>query len=140
METAGFFDVAIGVLLHDPLAEGGPRVLIARRPKAGVLGGYWEFPGGKREPGETLEACVVREFHEEVGLTVAVVEPLPVIEHVYDHGRVRLCPFICRWVAGEPRPIAVSEFRWVRPDELSAYRFPPANAELLRSLMARGSA
>ncbi|MEX1017985.1 MAG: 8-oxo-dGTP diphosphatase MutT [Phycisphaeraceae bacterium] len=125
-------DVAVGVL-----AERGPagwRVLIARRPQAGVLGGYWEFPGGKREADETLKQCLVREFEEELALTVRITETLAQIEHTYDHGVIRLHAYLCEHVEGEPQALAVTEFRWVDVEALATYRFPPANTPLLDRL------
>lgn len=122
-------DVAVGVLAER--GEAGWRVLIARRPRDGVLGGYWEFPGGKLEAGETIRQCLVREFEEELAVTVAVTDALARIEHDYDHGRIRLHAFLCQHVAGEPEALAVAEHRWVPVAELPTYRFPPANDALL---------
>ncbi len=126
--------VGVGVLVRD---RGSPscRVLIARRRQETVLGGYWELPGGKVEVGETLPACVAREFEEELGIRVAVEQPLRVCEHAYDHGTVRLHSFYCRLVAGEPQPLEVAEWRWVAPGDLVEYRFPPANDALIQAVM-----
>jgi A/G-specific adenine glycosylase len=127
--------VAVGVLVrHDPV---GPEVLIARRPHDTVLPGLWELPGGKVEPGESVEQCVAREFREELGVEVEVGQPLPVIEHTYDHATVRLHPYFCRHKSGEPRNLAVTEHRWVRPLELDSYEFPAANASLLKAVRER---
>ena len=131
--SAGPIRVAIGVLVERK--EGRTMVLIARRPKNGVLGGYWEFPGGKVEPGEQLEQCLVREFEEELGLQVSVIGRLPVVEHRYGHGWVRLVPFFCCRKAGQPRPLQVTEHKWVEPRELAAYQFPPANRPLLSHIV-----
>ena len=123
-------EVAVGILAEP--VNGHWRVLIARRPEGGVLGGYWEFPGGKREPGESLERCLIREVREELGLVVCVTDALPAVDHCYDHGRVRLCPFFCQRLDDrEPQALAVSEWRWIEPTELDDYTFPPANAALL---------
>lgn len=136
MQTSQKIDVAVGILLG-PHRGKPEQVLIARRDRANaVLGGYWEFPGGKCEVGEEPAACLVREFEEELGVQVAVEAALGVIEHVYDHGMVRLWPFVCQLVAGEPRPLAASEVRWVRPRELGDYRFPEANVGLVREVVA----
>src|SRR5690242_14698152 len=122
-------DVALGILVERD--ANGWRVLITRRPDATVFGGYWELPGGKVEVGESIYECLAREFKEEVGLTIDVGRMLPVIEHRYDHGYVRLHPFFCKRISGEPENLHVAEHRWVRPEELSAYSFPPANIQLM---------
>jgi len=123
--------VAIGVLT-------GPQgVLIARRPAQGVLGGLWELPGGKVEPGEAPAQALAREFEEELGLAVAVGKALAPIEHTYAHGRVRLLPFWCRLAEDKPQtPVArqVAEFRWVNPRSLADYPFPEANRGLLAAI------
>lgn len=128
-------DVAIGVLAEK--RQGEWRVLIARRPDNAVLGGYWELPGGKIEEGETPEECLAREFLEEVGLGVRVGEALAMIEHHYDHAHVKLHPFFCDRVAGEPSNLQVAEHRWVSPNELSDYHFPEANTSLIVQVMTR---
>ena len=136
-------EVAVGILAESvPFVQAGGggadwRVLITRRPPEGVLGGYWEFPGGKREHGESLELCLVREFQEEVGLSILVTDALPAMDHTYDHGRVRLRPFFCERCNPQqaPEALAVSEWRWVSPEELVDYTFPPANAPLLRHVL-----
>ncbi|HEX7010187.1 MAG TPA: (deoxy)nucleoside triphosphate pyrophosphohydrolase [Phycisphaeraceae bacterium] len=127
-------DVAIGVLVEQD--QDGQRVLIAQRPQQGVLGGYWEFPGGKCEPGESAQACLAREFEEELGVKIQVTHPIPTLEHRYDHGHVRIFPFYCQRVTGEPQPLQVSQWRWVRPHELASYAFPPANTPLVQRIMA----
>ena|SRR5688500_15869632 len=123
-------DVAIAVVAR------GADVLICRRLEGTPFAGYWEFPGGKLEPGETLEQCVVRELAEEVGAIVAPEFTLPIIEHTYPHARVRLHPFVCRLVDGEPRPIGCSECRWIPAQRLADFRFPPANNALLADIIA----
>ncbi|MEM8739259.1 MAG: (deoxy)nucleoside triphosphate pyrophosphohydrolase [Planctomycetota bacterium] len=124
--------VVIGITLEPRRPASLPRVLITLRPADTVLGGYWEFPGGKREPGESDHACLVREFHEELALPVEPTRALPVIEHRYDHRRVVLRPYYCRPLTDSP-PIAqqVDAWKWVEPAELTDHRFPPANAALL---------
>jgi 8-oxo-dGTP diphosphatase len=124
--------IAIGVLR----SYGEPRrVLVTRRRDDAPLAGYWELPGGKMREGETPEACVCREFLEEVAVQIEVIAALPVIEHAYDHGRVRLHPFYCRSIAGEVRDVEVAEHRWVPAEELASLRLPPANALLTRRII-----
>lgn len=124
-------DVAIGIVL----SEG--RVLIARRKEGVHMGGYWEFPGGKIEGGETAEGCVKREMREEVGLEVRVTKELAQIEYEYGGRRVRLWPFICEVVSGEARANEAGEVRWVLVGELKDFRMPEANGGLVEILMRR---
>ncbi|MCX5658207.1 MAG: 8-oxo-dGTP diphosphatase MutT [Planctomycetota bacterium] len=128
-------EVAIGVLTRR--VDGGWQILIARRPDGAVLGGFWEMPGGKIEADETPERCIVREFAEELGVAVATGDALAVIEHHYEHAHVKLHPFLCTLVSGEPRNLEVAEHRWIRPAELDAYKFPSANRPLIDHLMTR---
>lgn len=120
---------AIGVIRHRG------RVLIDRRKPEGLLGGLWEFPGGKRERGETLEECLHREVREELGIEIADLRPLTVIRHAYSHFRVTLHVFECRLLRGRPRAIACAECRWVRPSELQRYAFPTANKRIIELLV-----
>ena len=121
-------DVAIGMVMR----EG--RVLIARRKDGVHLGGYWEFPGGKIEAGETAEECVRREMREEVGVEVRVVRRLEKIEYEDERGWVRLWPFVCEVVKGEAEARAAAEVRWVLVGELGSYRMPEANGGLVEWL------
>lgn len=96
------------------------RFLLARRKKDSFLGGLWEFPGGKREQGESLEECLARELQEELGIEVAVGEHLVTLKHGYTHFRITLHAFHCRLVAGEPRCLDCDEVRWVTVEEMAA--------------------
>lgn len=109
-------------------------MLICKRKKETVLGGYWEFPGGKCDAGEGAAACACREVMEEVAIEVRVVAALGVIEHSYPHARVRLHPFVCEWVSGDVRQLAVDDARWINPAEAVEYRFPEANGELVKQV------
>ncbi len=117
----------------------GDRLLITRRLANVHLGGCWELPGGKCRPGEALEDCVVREVLEEVGREVVPVGRRPVIEYDYRDRAVRLHPFDCRCLGGEPTAGGCAAWRWVRVGELSGYEFPAANAELIAGLGRSGS-
>lgn len=109
-------------------------LLVTRRPEATVYAGYWEFPGGKIDPGETPEQAVMRELHEELAITVRPFRPLPVVEHVYAHAHVRLHGYLCEHQAGQPTHHGVADHRWVPLDDLHALRFPEANATILTHL------
>ena len=122
------YDVTAGVIQHDG------RLLIAQRRPDAMLGGLWEFPGGKCEPGESLADCLRRELREELAIEVDVGERVAVIPHGYTHFRITLHAFRCRLLAGEPQPIGCAAVRWVRPDELDAYAFPVTDQRIIAVL------
>lgn len=112
------------------------RILIDRRRQEGLLGGLWEFPGGKVEPGETIEACIRREIQEELGIEIAVGEHLITIEHTYSHFRVTLNVHHCQHLSGEPQPLESEEVRWVTLGEIDQFPFPKANTQIIAALRA----
>jgi 8-oxo-dGTP diphosphatase len=112
------------------------KLLITQRYPDAHLGGFWEFPGGKRHPEEAFEACLQRELMEELGIEVAVGELVESIEHTYPEKAVFLKFFRCEWLRHEPQPLGCPAFRWITRDELSKYQFPPADAHLLKKLPA----
>lgn len=112
----------------------GDTILIAQRCADDHLANLWEFPGGKREPGESFEQCLARELQEELGVTARVGRLVHDVTHDYPERTVRLCFFECDLLDGEPRAIDCQDCRWVRAGELQSYRFPPADDELIRSL------
>jgi A/G-specific adenine glycosylase len=112
-------------------------VLIAQRPLEGLLGGLWEFPGGKLQPGEELAACLQREICEELGVGITVREPLGVYRHAYTHFRVTLHAFHCGLANGaQPQPLEANDLRWVRPDELPAFPMGKIDRMIARDLLA----
>jgi A/G-specific adenine glycosylase len=124
--------IGVGVVRDD-----SGRVLIDQRLQEGLLGGLWEFPGGKQEPGEAIEATIRRELREELAIEVTVGEELITVEHAYSHKRLRFVVHLCRWLAGEPQPLASQQVRWVAPEQLASYPFPAANARIIAALQAR---
>ena len=112
-------------------------VLIDQRLNEGLLGGLWEFPGGKQEPGEAIEATIARELAEELAIEASVGEELITLEHAYSHKRLRFVVHLCRWISGEPLPLASQQVRWVRPDQLADYPFPAANGRIIAALLER---
>jgi len=107
------------------------RILITKRPERGMLGGLWEFPGGKLERGETLEECVRREMREELAIDVAVGELLISVKHAYTHFKITLHCFECKHTGGELQLIHAADAKWVRPAELANYAFPKADRVVL---------
>jgi len=110
------------------------RLLITQRPPGTPLEGLWEFPGGKRETGESLEECLQRELREELEIEVDVGGLIDTISHDYGTYRVCLYFFECTLKVGTPRPLACQDLRWVTPADLNSYNFPPADARLLARL------
>jgi 8-oxo-dGTP diphosphatase len=110
------------------------KILITQRRANAHLGGFWEFPGGKREPDETFEHCLVREIHEELGVNISVGKPFEEITHDYPEKAVHLKFFICELISGEPQPLGCAAFRWIGKPELADYKFPAADARLLKKL------
>jgi len=115
------------------------KVLIARRPAKGLLGGMWEFPGGKQETGETLQECLARGVREELGVRIKVGDKLGVFKHAYTHFSMTLHAFKCNLKAGEPQPIKASEIRWVQPENMQ--EFPMGKVDrLISRQLAEGNA
>lgn len=110
------------------------QILIDRRRQEGLLGGLWEFPGGKIEPGETVEACIRREIQEELAIDVEVGDRLITIDHAYSHFRVTLNVHHCRHLSGEPQPLECDEIRWVSLEEIHEFPFPKANERIIEAL------
>jgi len=124
--------IGVGVVLNS-----AGEVLIDQRLEEGLLGGMWEFPGGKHEQGETIETCIARELKEELGIAVTVGAELITVDHAYSHKKLRFVVHLCDWVSGEPQPLASQQVRWVRPDDLGNYAFPAANARIIEALLGR---
>ncbi len=127
------YEVAAAVTLRE---EDG-RILVARRPTESMLGGLWEFPGGKQEPGETLPETLRRELQEEMAIQVAVGQELTVIEHAYTHFRITLHAFLCRLEAGEPTCIECDDFQWATLDEIRALPMPVTDRQIAETVEAR---
>jgi A/G-specific adenine glycosylase len=114
-------------------------ILIDRRKQEGLLGGLWEFPGGKIEPGETIEACIAREIQEELGIEIAVGDRLCTVTHAYSHFKVTLNVHHCTHLSGNPQPIECDEVRWVTLDAIEEFPFPKANIHIINALRAHAA-
>ena len=110
------------------------RLLISQRNADDMLGGYWEFPGGKVDPGEDLKTAVRRELLEELGIETEIGSEIHRIVHPYPDRDVRLVFFDARIISGEPQKLEVADFRWVTLDEIMDYQFPEADLPLLKQL------
>jgi A/G-specific adenine glycosylase len=126
------YTVVAGVIwnaAHDHL-------LIAQRPQDKMLGGLWEFPGGKVEGDETLEQALVRELREELAIEVEVGDELTVVNHGYTHFSITLHALHCTHLSGEPQCLGVADFRWLPLDELLVLPYPRTDLQIIEALMA----
>ncbi|MBM3889476.1 MAG: 8-oxo-dGTP diphosphatase MutT [Verrucomicrobia bacterium] len=129
MNASAVIEVAAAILRR------GDTILLAQRRANDHLPNLWEFPGGKREPGETLEQCLVRELREELGVGARVGRLVQEVTHAYPDRTVRLFFFECELLDGEPQPLHCQACRWVPKGELRRYEFPPADTELIEWLI-----
>lgn len=115
------------------LIDADGRVLLAQRPEGKSLAGLWEFPGGKVEPGESPEACLIRELKEELGIDTwkSCLAPLTFASHAYEEFHLLMPLYACRRWEGIVRGAEGQRIAWVRADRLSDYPMPPADLPLL---------
>lgn len=123
--------IAVGIIEN---SEG--QLLIALRPDDVMLGGLWEFPGGKKKEDESLEETVRRELKEELGVDVAVTGFFMKLNHAYSHFKITLHAYFCQILRGDPKPAASRQLEWVYRDQLTDYPFPKANRRLTHALMS----
>ena len=131
-KTLPHYKVAVGIV-----RKGGWILIDQRRPN-GMLGGMWEFPGGKQKRNESLKNTVTREIREELGVRVKTGEKLAEVEHGYSHFRVTLHAFDCRYVSGEPQAIGCAAWKWVRAKDLQRYAFPRGSRKIIEAIMKNG--
>jgi len=127
-ESVKFIHVALALIVKDG------RILICKRPAKTHLGGYWEFPGGKKKNNETWPRCLCREVDEELGIALHQIKFMTSFNFDYRDRAISFRVFQCRVAAGTVQPIVSQEVKWVSPDALKRYRFPPANRDLIRQL------
>ncbi|HNV86040.1 MAG TPA: 8-oxo-dGTP diphosphatase MutT [Candidatus Omnitrophota bacterium] len=110
------------------------RILIAQRREGDSYGGFWEFPGGKRKPGENMPECLRRELMEELGIEAEAGKLWKIVEYASPERILRLHFYFCRITGGEPAALGCQACRWVAPGELRNFRFPPADLEIIAEL------
>ena len=122
-------EVAAAIIHHDG------QILISQRDERSHLSGYWEFPGGKREPDESFEECVTREIREELNVEIEVERFFETVQYEYSEKIVLLNFYFCRYLHGEAQALGCRQCKWVPLRELEGYSFPPANEPILQKLL-----
>ena len=130
-KTTPHHHIAVGIIWKNN------RLYIAQRPDNKMLGGLWEFPGGKQEPGEPLVETVSREVLEETALTITVDKPYKPIKHTYSHFKITLHAFDCTWSSGRVKRGGRPAGKWITPSTIEEYPFPTANKRLISELKKR---
>lgn len=133
---------AIVLVVAAALVDAEGRVLIAQRPEGKMLGGLWEFPGGKVEPGESPETALIRELKEELDIDVTpdALTPFAFVSHAYETFHLLMPLFLVTAWRGIPRAVEAPALAWAKPAALAAYPMPPADKPLLDKLIAWGGA
>lgn len=113
------------------------KVLITLRPEGKRFGGFWEFPGGKVDPGETPRQALVRELKEELDIEVKIDDIFKTVNHRYDWGSVMILAYLCQWQGGTIKHLEVADHRWVTARQFTDYNILPADQPILQKLQAR---
>jgi A/G-specific adenine glycosylase len=132
------YDVVAGIIWQQGTAISDPngKFLIAQRPFNGLLGGLWEFPGGKQEANETLQQTLIREIQEELTIKISVGDFVTCIKHAYTHFRITLHAFHAHHLNGKPQHIGVANHAWVTLPELDQYAFAVTDRKIIAALLA----
>ncbi|MGB2982701.1 MAG: A/G-specific adenine glycosylase [Candidatus Bipolaricaulia bacterium] len=131
-------DVVAGIIWNCVPFAPDARLLIAKREEDDMLGGLWEFPGGRVEEGESHEEALIRELREEMAIDVDVIEPFMQLDHAYTHFRMTLHAYHCRHTGGDPQAIECADWAWVGLDGIDAYALSTADRRILAELQEKG--
>lgn len=127
-KTKPNYNIAVGII------QKNDKILITKRKERGLLGGLWEFPGGKIINGETSKECIVREIKEEIGIIVLPTKFVSQIKHQYSHFSIVIDAYFCNFISGQPTPIECDDIKWINKKEVSRFPFPKANHKLFKFL------
>lgn len=125
------YHIAVGVV------KKGDKLLITQRKPDGLLGGLWEFPGGKIEDGETAESACIREIKEETDLTVQIEDILTTVKHAYTHFKIQMKVYLCSYLSGQVHLKGPVDFKWITFDEIGTFPFPKANHKFIPLLASK---
>jgi len=115
------------------------KLLIAKRPKGTHNEGLWEFPGGKKEKGESMKDCLLREIEEELDIKVKVDQALFTVDHEYETKTICLHVFNCTLMKGKPKSLQGQKVRWIYPNDLPKYNFAPPDMKVIEFLPCHGN-
>lgn len=110
------------------------RVLVTQRPRDGLLGGLWKFPGGRQEEGKSLKKCLEKQTRQEVGIDIQVGQPIISVKHAYTHFRVTLHAFRCTHVGGTPNALQCTDWRWTKMNQFRHFAFSKADYKIIQAL------
>jgi A/G-specific adenine glycosylase len=122
------YTIVVGVVYK------GDKILIDKRRQNALLGGLWEFPGGKKKSGESFKAAVTREVNEETGIEVTVGKRLCIVKHTYSHFKITLHAYLCEYESGTAKPLGCDAVKWIGLTYLNKYPFPAANLKIIKEL------
>lgn len=122
------YDIAVGIVWNKG------QILISKRRENGLLGGLWEFPGGKIETGENAQECIIREIKEELGVQVQPTSLLKQIKHAYTHFSITMDAYHCDYLSGSPKALGCDGWKWINPEDIKRLPFPKANHKLFDKL------
>ncbi len=122
------YTIVVGVVYKDG------KILIDKRKQNALLGGLWEFPGGKKRKDESFKAAVTREVKEETGIHIKVGKRQCIVKHTYSHFKITLHAYLCDYKSGTAKPLGCDAVKWVTPKELKRYAFPGANIKIIKHL------
>ena len=128
------YNIAVGIVWNKG------KILISKRKENGLLGGLWEFPGGKIEEGEIAENCIIREIKEELGVHVRPTSFLKQIKHAYTHFSITMVAYSCDFLHGSPQPLGCDDWQWIKPGEIKRLPFPRANHKLFDQIIVKEGA
>ena len=126
------YTIVVGIVYKDD------KILIDKRKQNALLGGLWEFPGGKKKNDESFKEAVAREVKEETGIDIEVGKRLTIVKHVYSHFKITLHAYLCQYKNGTAKPLACDAVKWINSGDLKKYAFPAANVKIIKTLNASG--
>ena len=128
------YDIGVGVIWDDD------KILITKRKKNQLLGGLWEFPGGKIQNNESIKKCIKREAKEELDINITVKNFIIKVKHQYSHFKITLHAYHCQYISGEIKCIEVDDWAWINPKSFSNYPFPKANHYIFPEILNNNEA